>query len=67
VGHTSRRAPQPGACTGLLSALDSLAQIGFHTSDPGIARGAAWFTASQEPNGLWNTGRNRPKHPHSGL
>jgi hypothetical protein len=53
--------------TDLLSALDSLTQVGFHTGDPDIGRGVAWFTASQEPNGLWNTGRNRPKHPHSDL
>jgi hypothetical protein len=27
----------------------------------------AWFTGNQEPSGLWNTGRNRPKGPHSDL
>ena len=53
--------------TDLLSALDSLAQIGFRPNDPDIARGAAWFTGNQEPSGLWNTGRNRPKGPHSDL
>ena len=53
--------------TDLLSALDSLAQIGFRADDPDIARGVAWFTGNQEPNGLWNTGRNRPKGPHSDL
>ena len=51
--------------TDLLSALDSLAQIGFRAGDPDIARGVAWFTGNQEPNGLWNTGRNRPKGPYS--
>jgi hypothetical protein len=53
--------------TDLLSALDSLAQIGFRPGDPDIARGVAWFVDNQEPNGLWNTGRNRPKGPHSDL
>ena len=53
--------------TDLLSALDSLAQIGFRRDDPDIARGVAWFTGNQEPSGLWNTGRNRPKGPHSDL
>jgi hypothetical protein len=53
--------------TDLLSALDSLAQIGFRPGDPDIARGVAWFTGNQDPNGLWNTGRNRPKGPDSDL
>ena len=53
--------------TDLLSALDSLARIGFRADDSDIARGAAWFTGNQEPGGLWNTGRNRPKGPHSDL
>jgi hypothetical protein len=53
--------------TDLLSALNSLARIGFRAGDPDIARGVAWFTGNQEPGGLWNTGRNRPKGPHSDL
>ena len=53
--------------TDLLSALDSLTQIGFRAGDPGIARGVAWFIDNQEANGLWNTGHNRPKHPDSDL
>jgi hypothetical protein len=53
--------------TDLLSALDSLAGIGFRAGDPDIARGVAWFIDNQEPSGLWNTGRNRPKGPHSDL
>jgi hypothetical protein len=53
--------------TDLLSALDSLARIGFGPDDPDIARGVAWFLDNQEPGGLWNTGRNRPKGPHSDL
>jgi hypothetical protein len=53
--------------TDLLSALDSLAQAGLRASDPDVARGAAWFISNQEPGGLWNTGRNRPKGRHSDL
>jgi hypothetical protein len=53
--------------TDLLSALDSLARIGLRASDPDIARGLAWFIDNQESNGLWNTGRNRPKGRHSDL
>jgi len=53
--------------TDLLSALDTLGQIGLRASDPDVARGVAWFIDNQEPNGLWNTGRNRPKGRHSDL
>ena len=53
--------------TDLLSALDSLAQIGFRPDDPNIVRGMAWFLDNQDPIGLWNTGRNRPKGPDSDL
>jgi hypothetical protein len=53
--------------TDLLSALDSLARIGFRADDPGIDPGVAWFADNQEPSGLWNTGRNRPKGPDSDL
>ena len=53
--------------TDLLSALDSLARIGVRDDDPDIARGVAWFLDNQEPSGLWNTGRNRPKGPFSDL
>ena len=53
--------------TDLLSALDSLAQIGFRPDDPNIVRGMAWFLDNQDPIGLWNTGRNRPKGPDTDL
>jgi hypothetical protein len=53
--------------TDLLSVLDSLARIGFRPGDPDIARGVAWFIGNQDPNGLWNSGRNRPKGPQSDL
>ena len=51
--------------TDLLSALDSLSRIGFLAGDPDVDRGVDWFIDNQEPNGLWNTGRNRPKRPDS--
>jgi hypothetical protein len=47
--------------TDLLSALDTLAGLGFGPDDPQVSKGIAWFTEHQEDNGLWNTGRNRPK------
>ena len=53
--------------TDLLSALTSLARIGVRAGEPDIDRGVAWFLDNQEPNGLWNTGRNRPKGPDSDL
>jgi hypothetical protein len=53
--------------TDLLSALDSLSRIGFLAGDQDIDRGVEWFIENQEPNGLWNTGRNRPKRPDSDL
>ena len=53
--------------TDLLSVLDSLARIGFRADDPAIDRGVAWFIENQEPSGLWNAGRNRPKRPDSDL
>ena len=53
--------------TDLLSALDCLARIGFRPGDPDIDRAMAWFIDNQDPSGLWNTGRNRPKGPRSDL
>ena len=53
--------------TDLLSALDSLTLAGFDATDPDIARAKAWFIDHQQSNGLWNTGHNRPKDPHSDL
>jgi hypothetical protein len=40
----------------LLTALDSLAKLGFSGDDPVIARGLRWFAENQEPDGLWPTG-----------
>lgn len=53
--------------TDLLSALDSLTRAGYRTDDPSIARGTRWFVDNQQPDGLWNAGRNRPKGPYSDL
>ena len=40
----------------LLTALDTLSQLGFDRNDPQIARGLDWFIAHQEADGLWPTG-----------
>jgi hypothetical protein len=47
--------------TDLLSALDSLAQLGFRAGDPDIARGVAWFTGNQEPGGCGIPGATGPR------
>ena len=51
--------------TDLLSALDALTRCGFPAEDADIARGLAWFIENQDHDGLWNAGRNRPKHRYS--
>lgn len=53
--------------TDLLSALDSLTKAGFGRDDPDVESGLAWFGEHQEPNGLWQTGHNRPKDRYSDL
>ncbi len=40
----------------LLTALDTLYQLGFDKNDAPIARGLDWFIAHQEEDGLWPTG-----------
>ncbi|MGA2490052.1 MAG: prenyltransferase/squalene oxidase repeat-containing protein [Anaerolineales bacterium] len=40
----------------LLTALDSLAWLGFTHQDKDIGRGLAWFTDNQSEDGLWETG-----------
>lgn len=40
----------------LLTALDSLARLGFDCRDPDVARGLQWFVDNQASDGLWPTG-----------
>ncbi len=40
--------------TDLLSALDSLSQLGISSKHPGIREGLDWFIGNQQPHGLWN-------------
>lgn len=42
--------------TNLMSALDSLSNLGFDRHDTDIARGLHWFQTNQEQDGLWPTG-----------
>jgi len=39
----------------LLTALDSLSQLGFGEDDPDIKKGLEWFVEHQETSGLWRT------------
>lgn len=39
--------------TDLISALDSLSQLGFSKDDPQIQSALNWFIAQQQPSGLW--------------
>jgi hypothetical protein len=40
----------------LVTALDTLARLGFGRKDEDIARGLEWFVAHQSTDGLWETG-----------
>jgi hypothetical protein len=46
----------------LLTALDSLAKMGFKKEDEEIAKGLAWFIVNQEKDGLWSTGYGSGKN-----
>jgi len=39
--------------TDLLSALDSLSQLGFEEEDPQVRRGLEWFALRQKRDGRW--------------
>ncbi len=45
----------------LLTALDSLSNLGFTPGDPQIARGLGWFADHQTQDGLWDTGYDKGK------
>lgn len=40
----------------LVTALDTLSQLGFTRQDRDITRGLSWFTQNQSSDGLWETG-----------
>jgi hypothetical protein len=40
----------------LLTALDSLAKLGFSADDPDITKGLDWFQKAQQDDGFWPTG-----------
>lgn len=61
--YNDRKAPSywlkfqfPFWWSNLLTALDSLAKIGFRRAEAEIARGLEWFIIHQEEDGLWPTG-----------
>jgi hypothetical protein len=61
--YNDRKAPSywlkfqfPFWWTSLLTALDTLAKLGFNARDADIARGVDWFVSHQEKDGLWPTG-----------
>ena len=39
--------------TDLISALDSLSQLGFSREEPQIDKALKWFAGNQQKNGLW--------------
>ena len=43
----------------LLTALESLALLGFPKDDPDIKRGLQWFAENQQPDGLWKLASNK--------
>lgn len=61
--YNDRKAPSywlkfqyPFWWSSLLTALDSLARLGFGNEDADVARGLDWFLTHQENDGLWPTG-----------
>jgi len=49
--------------TNLLTALDSLSQIGFPADDPRVRDGLDWFRDHQQGDGLWPTQYEQVKRP----
>jgi len=47
----------------LLTALESLSYLGFTKDDPDIKKGLDWFTANQQPDGLWKLEADKPIKP----
>jgi hypothetical protein len=47
----------------LLTALESLARLGFNEDDPDIKRGIDWFLKNQQEDGLWKLESNKPIKP----
>lgn len=45
--------------TSLVSALDTLARLGFQQGDGDISRALDWFHQNQQPDGLWPTGYDK--------
>jgi len=67
--YNDRKAPHywlkfqyPFWWTNLLTALDSLSQIGFSRNDPSIQQGLRWFVNHQQGSGLWKTAYEQKKH-----
>jgi hypothetical protein len=66
--YSSYRAPgywlrfeHPFWWTNLLTALDSLARMGFSAEDGQIRKGLDWMREHQEPNGLWRVSYMKPE------
>ncbi len=66
--YNDRKAPRywlkfqyPFWWTNLLTALDSLSQIGFSSNDPSIQQGLRWFANNQQSSGLWKTAYEQKK------
>jgi hypothetical protein len=51
----------PFRWTDLASALDSVAIVGLHPSEPDVSRGLDWLLSHQRASGLWLTGYGKTK------
>ena len=64
--YSDRKAPSywlklqyPFWWASLLTALDSLARLGFSADDAEVRGGLAWFVDNQEADGLWPSGYSK--------